>query len=107
MTIWQTIQSLQGQVLHTLAHHNAFEVVEVQKNKVIVQPAATGVNRPIKQVHIEDAFAQFQTDGEITMQGIRYFCEMSPVYIAAFIAQMPGVVVIKRGRQLVLTVGVT
>lgn len=77
-------------------------MVEIQKNIVIVQPAATGENRPIKQVHIEDAFAQFQTDGEITMQGIRYFCEMSPVYIATFIAQMPGVVVIKRGRQIVL-----
>lgn len=102
MPIWQTIQNLQGHHLHTLGRNNAFEVVEIQKNKVIVQPTATGVNRPIKQVHIEDVFAQFQTDGEITMQGIRYFCEMSPVYIAAFIAQMPGVVVIKRGRQIVL-----
>lgn len=102
MPVWNTINHLVGQQLHTLGRNNAFTVLQVNHNEVVVMPHATQIQRSIPRDQINEAYQAFVATGQINLQGIRVHCEMSSAYVATFFAQIPGVVVNREGRQLVL-----
>ncbi len=91
MSVWNTINHLVGQQLHTLGRNNAFTVLQVNHNEVVVMPHATQIQRSIPRDQINAAYQAFVAAGQINLQGISVHCQMSSAYVATFFAQVPNV----------------
>lgn len=89
--MWTEITALRGRKLYTLGRSEEFEVLDVTSSSVTVQPSSSGARRVIAKRCFDGAFAVLSDHGEIDLVGIRRHNEMNPVYIAAMLAQLPGV----------------
>ena len=103
MPVWNTINHLVGQQLHTLGRNNAFTVLQVNHNEVVLMPHATQIQRSIPKDQINEAYQAFVATGQINLQGIRVHCEMSSAYVATFFAQMANVSLV-RHQPIVLQI---
>ena len=103
MPVWNTINHLVGQQLHTIGRNNAFTVLQVNHNEVVVIPFATQIQRIIPIDQINEAYQAFVATGQINLQGIRVHCEMSSAYVATFFAQMANVPLV-RHQPIVLQI---
>ncbi len=92
MAIWGEIRKLEGQTLRTLDRGKRFDVVSVTENTVTVMPHETHEQRPIDREMLEDAYRFLEVTGQITRTDIRAeYSEFNSAYVAAILAEMPGV----------------
>jgi hypothetical protein len=92
MDCWNEIRKLKGKTLKTLDQGNPFDVVDVTEHVVIVRPHKNEIERRVPREQIEDACKEMVTRGEITRVDIRAnHTEFNPAYVAAILAQLPGV----------------
>ncbi len=92
MDVWTEIKALVGQTLRTLDQNNAFDVLAVTDQAVVVCPRASGKERKVKRGEIEPAFHELVTRGMIQRTDIRdRYSNFNPAYVAAILAALPGV----------------
>lgn len=92
MDVWTEIKHLEGKTLRTLDRRKPFDVVGVTGNVVLVMPHETGKERPIPWESIENAYRRLVATGQLTRSDIRAdFSEFNPAYVAAILAELPGV----------------
>ncbi len=90
--IWSQVRNLNGNTLRTLDHRKPFEIVAVTGSVVMVCPKATGKERPIQREGLERAYRRLVGSGRLTLSEIENeFAPYNPVYVAAILAQLPGV----------------
>jgi hypothetical protein len=100
MDCWSQVRGLRGKALHTLARHYPFEVLSVDDAFVLLRPS-TGKERTVTRHEIEGAFEELCRRGEIDLKAIEQrHSARSISYVAAILAQLPGVSA--GGRPLVL-----
>lgn len=92
MTFWQEVQRLEHQTLKTLDRSNPFHIVRVTEHVVIVKPQETGIERRIQRGRLENSFRELVAIGELSRSEIEdKHSPRNPAYIAAILAEMPGV----------------
>src|SRR5438045_1537064 len=92
MSVWDEISKMQSRQLKTLDRNNAFDIVAVTPDSVIVRPLSSKKERQIRRAEIEDPYHNLVTTGELhrgSMYGDR--ASRNTVYIAAILAELPGV----------------
>lgn len=81
-----------GRTLQTLDRGRHFDVVEVGDTSVIVRPHVSDIERGIRRVDIEGAFAELLECGQLSRSDIRRrYSNFNPAYVAAILAALPGV----------------
>lgn len=86
------ISKLKGRELHTLDRSNPFTVKDVTQQKVTLLLSQTGKERSIPLIEIEAAWQELVTKGELSRIQIHSdFSEFNPAYVAALLAELPGV----------------
>lgn len=85
---------LAGQTLHTLGQDKPFAVLQVASGGVAIYIQETANERLVPMNEIEPAWQHLLAAGMMTLGEIRErgFSEVSPVYVAALLAELPGVV---------------
>jgi hypothetical protein len=92
MDAWTEIKALVGKTLRTLDQNNAFDVIAVTDQAVVVCPRASGKERTIKRGEIEPAFRELVARGMIQRTDVRdRYSNFNPAYVAAILAALPGV----------------
>jgi hypothetical protein len=90
--LWDEITNLSSRTLHTLDRNNRFDVVDVTVSGVIVKPHSTKKDRLVTKKEIEGAFRELAALGQITRAQIEAnHSPRNPVYVAALLAELPGV----------------
>ena len=83
---------LEGRTLRTLDRRNAFHVVSVTDDIVSIRVQSTNKPRPIPMREIEHAYPELVAAGHITRVDIEArHSPRNPAYVAAMIAEFPGV----------------
>lgn len=84
---------LSGHTLHTLGQDKPFDVIQVASDGVTIFIHETAKERLVPMTEIEPAWQHLLQAGLMTLSEIRErgFSEMSPVYVAALLAELPGV----------------
>jgi len=89
---WDEVKNLEGKTLKTLDRGNKFEVHAVTNHSVIVKPLSTGKERLVPRSEIEGAYKELFSNKEITRTVIEAkHSPRNPVYVAAILAELPGV----------------
>jgi ABC-type microcin C transport system permease subunit YejB len=87
--VWERVQQLKGQTLHTLTRNKAFDVVEVHQDRVLIVPHdGIGMQRSIGREQIEHMFNLHQM-GRITSRKLvqeEYPDNQNTSYIATIVA---------------------
>jgi len=92
LNIWNEISNIKGRTLKTLDRQKPFEIFAIKANTVIILPHETRKERPIPRANFENAYRRLVATGEITRSEIMAeFSEFNPAYIAAILAELPGV----------------
>ena len=93
MTYWDKVKELEGRTLKTLDHEKKFDILAVSNKGVIVKPLSTGKERKVPRDEIDDgAYRELASNKEITRTTIEAkFSPRNPVYVAAILAELPGV----------------
>jgi hypothetical protein len=92
MSIWIEIEKLKGQTLQTLDQHKSFDIISVNEKAVVIVPHKSFKERPIPRQGIENAYTRLMETGELTRSDIMAeFSEFNPAYVAAILAELPGV----------------
>lgn len=102
--VWRELSALQGSKLYTLGRAEEFEVVEINAKRIIVKPAKSGVERMIPTSSLNWAYQELVSFKKTNLTSIRTHNEMNPVYIAALLAQLPNVRVVRKPK-IVLFIG--
>ncbi len=90
--IWNEISNLKGRTLKTLDRHKPFEIVALTENVVTVLPKSTGKERPISREGVDNAYRHLTVTGRLSLTEIENdFAPYNPVYVAAILAELPGV----------------
>jgi hypothetical protein len=101
MECWEEIHKLKGRTLKTLDRGNPFDVVDVTERVVVVRPHENNKVRKIGRDRIEGAYKELIAKREITRSEIRSkYSEFNPAYIAAMLANLPGVTHITKPIRL-------
>lgn len=91
---WPSIATLNGRELKTLTHGRPFEIIDVNGERVLLAPAASGKARSIQRGILEGAFGVLMERRELTSQEIAQgFSPFNAVYVAALLAALPDVAV--------------
>jgi len=90
-SFWTDLSKLSGTTLHTLGRRRAFDIVSFDEKGAVIRPHESMIDRSIAKKSFDGPFAAICTQGSLDLKGIRTFCEMNPVYVAAMIAQLPYV----------------
>jgi hypothetical protein len=99
--VWNYIRSLSGASLRTLDKGRSFDVTHVGDTSVTVRPHATGTERSIERDAVERAFEELAVRGELTRAEIQErYSSFNPAYVAAMLAEVPGVRVALRPIRL-------
>ena len=89
---WPHIRSLGGRELKTLERGHAFNIVDVQWDRVVLSPQVSGKPRVIHRDTLEKAFRTLRKRRELAAVEIATeFSTFNAVYIAALLAAMPDV----------------
>jgi len=100
--MWNELSMLKGRDLQTLGRARRFSIVDITCAAVLVRPGCSGSERIIPRAQIDAAYRQLVQHGNIDLAGIRHHSEMNPVYVAAMLAELPGIT--SRSRpKIVLT----
>ena len=100
--LWASICTLDGLELKTLVRGNAFEVVNVQGDRVVLSPVVNGKPRTIPRHTLEEAFSALLERRELTGQEIAWeFSAFNAVYVAALLAALPDVAVCTHPIRLI------
>ena len=92
MNCWDKVKELEGRTLKTLDRGNKFDVLVVTNHGVIVKPLATGKERLVSRSEIDGAYKELFANKEITRTIIEAkYSPRNPVYVAAILAEVPGV----------------
>jgi hypothetical protein len=92
VSFWDEIKKLEGQVLRTLDRGNRFEILNGSRRGVIVKPLKTRKERLVPRKDLEGAYKELVALGEITRSKIEArHSPRNPVYVAAMLAELPGV----------------
>lgn len=92
MAYWEEIEKLEGQSLKTLDHGKKFDVLAVTNRGVTVRPQSSGKERLVPRAEIDGAYREFAANWEITRTTIEAkYSPRNPVYVAALLAELPGV----------------
>jgi hypothetical protein len=90
-SFWTNIKSLEEQELHTLDENKPFQIKHVRENSIEII-TSTGEPRSVRRKEIENAWETLIEYGRITRSQIQYhFSKFNPAFIAAILAEMPGV----------------
>ena len=89
--MWERVVGLRGKTLETLGRPRPFTIVEVTQNGLEVR-VSTGNVRYIPRPNVESSWAQLLRNKELTLDDIREnHTKANPAYVAAVLAEMPGV----------------
>ena len=89
---WNEVKKLEGKTLKTLDRGNTFIILVVSDYGVIVKPLATDKEWLVPRSEIEGAYRELFSNKEITRALIESkYSPRNPVYIAAILAELPGV----------------
>ncbi len=92
MEFWKLVAALQGKVLQTLYQRRLFNVLLVTASHAIVVPQKTEKNGLVPMKEIEGAYCKLKSTGKLTRVQIEYeFSPRNPAYVAAILANLPGV----------------
>ena len=92
MNLYQEIKQLEGTTLRTLDRSNPFDILSVDQSKVTIRLHSTGKERTIQWAELQRAFTELQVRGEISRSEIEQnHAPRNPAYVAAILAQLPGV----------------
>ena len=104
--IWNEVRKLKGRTLKTLDRQRSFTVASVTYSTVTVIPQSTGKERPISREGVENAYRRLMVTGRLTLTEIENdFAPRNPVYVAALLAELPGVVYKIKPVQLIRSNG--
>lgn len=91
-SLWSLVRPLAGRTLSTLDQKKPFTITAVTVDKVIMTPHTTDIERAISRDEIDGAWLELLQRGEITRQEIQdNHSGWNPAYVAAILAEMPGV----------------
>ena len=101
-TLLQELKKLEGKTLYTLAQNKEFDVVKVSSKVVLT--VSTGKSRPIPFWKFQKARYHLEEHKKLTLVEIRELeiSDFNPTYIAAVLAEIPGVSVTKKPISLYL-----
>ena len=92
MDLWIELKKLQGRTLRTLGQGKLFDVVVVLSDSIVVKPHSSGRERPVARTAIEGSFRELASHGQISRSKIEdSYMPRSSAYIAAMLAELPGV----------------
>jgi len=92
--MWESIKRLMGTDLTTLDRQKPFRIVQVSDTYLEAYIDTTGRTRRIHRNQIEAAWECLQKQGILTRSQIREeFAQYNPAYVAAILAEQPGVTV--------------
>lgn len=92
MEIWTEISALKGRILRTLDRQKRFEVLEVDSNQIVILPASTKIQRPIRREGIENAYRRLMVTGQLSIKELEEeFTPRSQVYTATILSILPNV----------------
>lgn len=92
MNYWGKVKELEGCTLKTLDRGKQFELLVVTNHGEIVKPLATGKERLVPRSEIDGAYRELFSNKEITRTIIEAkYSPRNPVYVAAILAELPGV----------------
>lgn len=90
--IWNEVRKLKGRTLKTLDRQKPFTIASVTYDRVYVIPQSTDKERPIPREGVENAYLHLVVTGRLTLTEIENeYAPRNPVYVAAILAEMPGV----------------
>ena len=90
--IWGEIQKLSGTTVRTLNRRKPFDIISVTEQSIIILPRATGKERTIQRIVVENAYRRLVVTGSLTRSDIQKdFSEYNPAYVVAILAELPGV----------------
>lgn len=86
------IKKLNGRTLYSLAQRRPFDIVSVDVYEVEIYVRSTGKKRRVPMTEIACAWDILRRAGRITRGEIEERCSpRNPVYVAAILAELPGV----------------
>lgn len=89
---WEEIRKLSCHTLRTLDQRKPFDIVSVTEHAVTVLPQKTRVERLIQRTGIENTYRRLVATGKLTRSEIENeFAPYNPAYVAAILAELPGV----------------
>lgn len=92
MDLYSEIKKLEGMTLKTLRDNKSFDVIDVTRKKVIIEPHESEKERPINWSEIDGAYRQLAANRRITRGEIEErHSPRNPAYVAAMLAELPGV----------------
>jgi|WetSurMetagenome_2_1015567.scaffolds.fasta_scaffold49000_2 hypothetical protein len=92
MELLGLLASLTGQTIKTLDQCRAFDVLDVSRAGVIIHIQRVGNERLIPYKQIEGAYCDLIVHGELSRSQIEaQYSPRNPAYVAALLAQLPGV----------------
>jgi hypothetical protein len=98
--MWQELSKLSGKTLLTLGRGQPFDIVEITASRVVIRPSKSGVERAIGMRCFETAYDELLASDGVDLVMFRRHNEMNPVYIAAMLAQLPGIQTIRKPNIL-------
>jgi hypothetical protein len=92
MDIWVTIEDLEGLTLKTLDRKKPFRILSVDDSGIMILVTQTNKSRFISRSEIEGAFNELWLAGALSRADVRdRHSEANPAYVAAILADLPGV----------------
>ena len=92
LNLWSELKKLQGKTLFTLHQKKSFKIREVSSSKVVLR-TSIGSDRSVPMKELERAWIHLEQRKKLTREEIRGlgYSNFNPAYVAALLANMPGV----------------
>jgi hypothetical protein len=92
MDLVSELKKLQGKCLSTLYQKKPFEITQISNNQIIIKTSKE-LQRPIPLKEISQALNHLERHKTLTRSEIRDlgYSEFNPAYVAAILANLPGV----------------
>ena len=91
-SLWRYVCGLEGSTLRTLGRGKPFVVLLATARAVNVVPESSGKERSIPRSALQGALGDLRDRGLLTLNDIRsQWCDFSPAYVAAILAELPDV----------------